>query len=157
MKEKGLLRKLGQETIYSSKGHFKSADVRRIQSKWVIVICMILNVVGLVGVSTMVDKWLSAIGLLGTFFLFYWDAEEGKEYRSRHKQAGEQYLALHKEIRECYHLTSCDADEVERLSKKVVQLDQASKPDIPFVARKWAQRAIEKNDETDNWFIKVKD
>lgn len=156
MKGKKLLRKLGEETLYSAKGHFKSADLRRIQTKWVIVVCMILNVIGIIGISNTADKWFSAVGLLGTFFLFYWDAEEGKEYRSRHKQAGESYLALHKEVRACYFLSSCSLEDAENLSKKVTKLDQSNRPEIPFIARKWAQRAIEKNDETDNWFLKEK-
>ena len=156
MKEKNLLRKLGQETIYSAKGHFKSSDIRRIQSKWTIVICMILNLLGIIGISGIVDKWLSAFGLLGTFFLFYWDAEEGKDYRARHKEIGEKYLSLHKEIRSCFFLAECSAEDVKKLNEKVILLDQETKPEIPFVARKWAQRAIEDNDETDNWFLKTK-
>lgn len=156
MKEKNLLRKLGQETIYSAKGHFKSADIRRIQTKWTIVLCMILNVIGIIGISEMVDKWLSAFGLLGTFFLFYWDAEEGKDYRAKHKATGERYLSLHKEIRECYFLSECQPEDVKQLNERVVKLDQETKPEIPHLARKWAQRAIEKDDETDNWFLKGK-
>ena len=73
---------------------------------------------------------------------------------SEHKEIGEEYLSLHKEIRTCYFLSDCNADEVKFLREKVIQLDKQHKPDIPGIARKWAQKAIEKYDETDNWFKK---
>lgn len=156
MGEKELLRKLGEETIYSAKGHFKSVDLRRIQTRWTIVICFIVNIVGLVGINQGVDKWLAAVGLLGTLFLFYWDAEEGKDYKAKHKSVAEDYLAIHKEIRECYMLSECSTDIVKKLGNKVSSLDRSIKPDIPVLARKWAKSSIENYDETDNWFLKRK-
>lgn len=154
MSEKELLRKIGTETLYSAKGHFKSVDIRRMETKFTIVGCMMLSLAGVIGINQTADKWLSTIGLFFTFLLFYWDAEEGKDYRTHHKKVAELYLALHKEIRSCYFLTTCETDEVKKLSTKVMQLDQSTKPDIPWLARKWAQSAIEKYDETDNWFNK---
>ena len=152
MNEKELLRKLGEETIYTAKGHFKSVDIRKSATKYTILACMILSLLGVIGVHEVADKWISATGVLLTFLLFYWDAEEGKDYRLRHKQVGEQYLALHKQIRTCYFLNECSSNRVNELSEQVIQLDQTNKPDISSIARKSAKNAILKNDETDNWF-----
>lgn len=153
MEEKELLRKLGMETIYSAKGHFKACDLRRNLVTGTLWICAILNVVGLIGISVVIDKWFSAVGLLGTMVLLMWNEGEGKDYRIRHKQIAEEYLSLHKEIRMCYHSSSFTNEKVEELNRKVIALDSKNKPDIPFAARKLAQWAIEKFDETDNWFL----
>ncbi|NOS57418.1 MAG: hypothetical protein HOP37_14340 [Cyclobacteriaceae bacterium] len=153
MNEKLLLKKLGEETLYSAKGHFKACDLRRQLVTYTIWSCAIFNVIGIIGIHPNVDKWLSAIGLFGTIALLMWNEGEGKNYRAKHKDAGEKYLALHKEIRSCFFLTECDSLQIEGLSKKVTVLDQEEKPEIPGYARKWAKRAIEKDGETDNWFL----
>lgn len=152
--EKELLRKLGEETIYSSKGHFKACDLRRQLVTYTIWGCAVLNVVGIIGVHPLMDKILSAIGLFGTIALLMWNEGEGKNYRAKHKEAAEKYLALHKEIRSCYFLSDCTTNQVEELSKKVSEFDQSEKPEIPGYARKWAKKVIERKDsETDNWFV----
>jgi len=154
MQEKELLRKLGEETIHSAKGHFKACDLRRQFVTYTIWICAILNVIGIIGINLSMDKWLSAIGLFGSIALLIWNEGEGKNYREKHKQAAEKYLGLHKEIRTCYYLNDCTKEMVEELSKKVSRLDQSGKPEIPGFARRWAKKVIEGNDpETDNWFV----
>lgn len=155
MQEKELLKKLGAETLYSSKGHFKACDLRRQLITYTIWGCAILNVAGIFDIQPIADKVLSAVGLFGTIGLLIWNEGEGKNYRTKHKEAAEKYLALHKEIRSCYFLGNCDRLQVEMLSEKVSQFDQNEKPEIPGFARKWAKKAIEGNDpETDNWFSK---
>ncbi len=154
MQEKELLRKLGEETIYSAKGHFKACDLRRQLITYTIWDCAVLNVIGLIGINPTADKWFSMVGLFGTIALLIWNEGEGKNYRAKHKEAAEKYLALHKEIRGCYFLSDCDKTQVEQLSKTVSQFDQSEKPEIPGFARKWAKKAIERKDpETDNWFL----
>ena len=154
MQEKELLKKLGEETLYSAKGHFKSGDLRRLLVTITIWCCALLSIVGLVGINSTADKWMSAIVLLGTIGLLIWNEGEGKNYRARHKEAGEQYLALHKQIRSCFFLSACDKESVQKLNQSVIDFDKSVKPEIPGFARRWAKNAIEKTDsETDNWFL----
>jgi hypothetical protein len=154
MKEKELLRKLGEESLYSAKGHFKACDLRRQLVTYTIWGCTILNIVGIIGIDPIADKWFSAVGLFGTIALLIWNEGEGKNYRAKHKEAAEKYLALHKEIRSCYFLSDCSSSQVELLSKSVSEFDQSEKPEIPGYARKWAKKVIERKDsETDNWFL----
>ncbi len=152
MQSQELLRKLGEETIYSAKGHFKACDVRRILITITIWICTILNLIGVIGIEPVVDKWLAAIGLFGMIALLIWNEGEGKEYRSKHKKAAEMYLALHKEIRSCYFLDENDINKIKELSKRVSDFDNSDKPEIPTFARRLAKRSIEIKGETDNWF-----
>jgi len=51
MNEKELLRKLGEETIYSAKGHFKACDLRRQLIAYTIWACAAFNVVGVIGIN----------------------------------------------------------------------------------------------------------
>jgi hypothetical protein len=154
--EKELLRKLGEETIYTAKGHFKAGDIRRQLTTITIWGCTVLNVLGLFDIHPILSKCFTAVGIFGTIALLIWNEGEGKDYRIKHKSIAEKYLALHKEIRDCYFLATCSPREVEELSQKVRQLDREEKPEIPFAARKAAKKAIEKkNPEIDTWFLNL--
>jgi phosphate/sulfate permease len=61
MQEKELLRKLGEETIYSAKGHFKACDLRRQLVTYTIWGCVALNILGVWGISPSIDKALALI------------------------------------------------------------------------------------------------
>jgi hypothetical protein len=154
MDKNELLRKLAEETLYSAKGHFKSCDLRRQLITLTIWLCAVINVVSIIGINSIFDKWMATIGLFGTIALLIWNEGEGKNYRDKHKQAGENYLALHKEIRSHYYLSDSNIQEIERLNKKVIEFDKSPKPEISGFARRWAKYSIEKEDsETDNWFL----
>lgn len=156
MSGKELLRKLGEETMYSAKGHFKACDIRRNLITFTIWGCALLNIAALFDMNSMLAKILAAVGLLGTIALLIWDAGEGKQYKAKHKAVGEEYLSLHKKVRAAFFLNENDDAAVKSLSEMVQQLDGSEKPDIPWIARKWAQKAIQKYDETDNWWLTSK-
>lgn len=150
--QKEQLKNLGEETIYSAKGHFKASDLRRNLITITIWGCAILNVIGFCGIDPILDKVISALGIFGTMGLLIWNEGEGRDYKSKHKRAGEEYLSLHKEIRELYFKEYITSEEYSAINEKVRELDKSEKPDIPMTARKWAQKAIQKNNETNNWF-----
>ncbi len=153
--EKELLRKMGEETIHSAKGHFKACDLRRQLLTFTIWGCALLNVISIFEITRSAGQILSATALFGTIALLLWNQEENKNYRSKHKRVGEKYLALHKEIRNVFFLNQVSTQDIENLKKIQVKLDTSEKPEIPSFARKWAKRKIEgKDPETDNWFQK---
>ena len=153
MKEKELLKKLGEETLYSAKGHFKSVDLRRQLITYAIWLCVITSILDIMNLVPN-DIWFDAFGLFGAIALLIWNEGEGKDYRAKHKAAAEYYLGLHKEIRSCFFLNECNVSQVEELCKSVIEFDKSDKPEIPGFARRWAKRSIEKKDsETDNWFL----
>lgn len=152
--QKELLRKLGRETIYTSKAHFKARDLRRKLVSGTIWTCVLLSLAGIFSINEYVDKGISVAGLFGTIALLIWNEGDGKNYKERHRDAAEKYLALHKEIRTQFLLPGADQDAAAGLAARVSQLDQSDKPDIPDIAWKLAKRAIEKEKpETDNWFL----
>jgi len=151
MKEK-LLLKLGEETLYSAKGHFKSSDLRRHLLTYTIWLCVIINILSLANFSNDINKYMGFISLFATIALLIWNQGEGKNYRAKHKSTGEQYLVLHKEVRDLYFLKGYTDSDIKKLSDKVKKVDKSTKPDINSLARKWAQKAIQKGKETDNWF-----
>lgn len=150
---KELLKRMGEETIYSAKGHFKACDLRRNLVTITIWLCALINAFGMVCIDTDFDKWFSACGLFGTIALLIWNEGEGRSYRERHKKVAENYLSIHKEIRELYFKENLSEEEYHDINQKLRELDNSDKPDIPITARKWSQRAIQKYNETDNWFL----
>ncbi len=151
---KELIQKLGEDTIYSAKGHFKACDIRRICIKFTIWGCAMINIAEFIIPETFYSKILSAISLLGMIALLIWDSAENKEYRSRHKQMGELYLALHKELRTAYYLESFSKEIIEEFNEKISELNKNCELEIPCFARRRAKKAIERKDsEVDKWFL----
>lgn len=153
---KELIQKLGEDTIYSAKGHFKACDIRRICIKTTIWLCAIINVVGLIFSYPILCKILSGISLFGMIALLIWDSAEEKGYQRKHKQIAEKYLALHKELRKAYCLESFSKEIIEEYNKKVNELNENCELEIPCLARRLAKKAIEKKDsEVDMWFLLI--
>ena len=149
-----LVRKLGEDTIYSAKGHFKACDIRRICVTTTIWLCAIISVVGMAISNPILCKVLSAFSLFGMIALLIWNSSENKEYCSNHKQIAEKYLALHKDIRAAFYLESLSKKKMEELNNEVNELNQSCKWEIPLFARRLAKKAIEKKDsEVDRWFL----
>jgi hypothetical protein len=146
------LKALGEETIYTAKGHLKAGDIRRNLVTITLWTGAVLSVISLIGITPPIDKWLGGVSTFSFIMLLLWDQGEGKNYRIRHNETGNAYLALHKEIRACHNSSTYNADLVNELNRKVRELDQKTKPDIPYLARRRAKLAIEKYGETDNWF-----
>lgn len=153
MKGNELLRKLGEETMYSAKGHFKACDIRRNSVTATMWGGLVLNILGMADLCPGLNQWIAGLGLFGAVGLLIWNEGEDKDYRANHKKYGEEYLSLHKKIRGCYFLGEPKEDEIRALNAKVAELDKIPKPEIPLMARKWAKNAIEKYGETDNWFL----
>jgi hypothetical protein len=104
-------------------------------------------------VETGYDRLLAAVGLFGTIALLIWNEGDGRNYKEKHKKTGESYLEVHKEARELFFREELSEDDLRLLNQRLRELDNSEKPDIPFAARKLAQWAIEKYDETNNWFL----
>ncbi|MCT4580103.1 MAG: hypothetical protein N4A35_01690 [Flavobacteriales bacterium] len=147
-----LIKRLAEETIYSAKGHFKSSDVRGNLINFTIWTCAVLSVLGLVIEGNLINKWFSAIGLIGSIGLLIWNEGESKDYRTKHKEIAELYLSIHKELRDLYFMDKGNKEKLKEISDRIKLLDQSKKPNISILARKLSQLAIEKNKETDNWY-----
>ena len=154
-KNESLIKRLAEETIYSAKGHFKSSDLRGNAITFTIWMCAILSVLGLVIEGDLINKWFSAIGLIGSIGLLIWNEGEGKDYRTKHKQIAELYLSIHKELRDLYFIEKGNKEKLQEISDRIKLLDKSEKPNISFLARKLSQLAIEKNKETDNWYKEI--
>lgn len=151
-----IIQKLGEDTIYSAKGHFKACDIRRSCMNITIWTCVIVNIVGLIFSNPVLCKIMSSISLFGMIALLIWDSGENKDYRSKHKRAAENYLALHKEIRDIYYSDDITQQDISALSNRVIELNQSCELEIPSFARKRAKKAIENKEdsEVDKWYVK---
>jgi hypothetical protein len=145
------LRSVGQETIFTAKGHFKASDWHKLRSLLLLFICLCCDVVG-IAVEGELGKVLNIAGAILTGLLLIWEAQDGKNFRDRHKEAANKYLTLHKDIRKLYRDGPPDEATFEELRKRQRELDEESRPDISWLPRMWAKWSIEKFDETENWW-----
>ena len=148
--EKDLLRKLGLETIYTAKGHFKAGDLRRWLvgvAVWGGVVASLFDILNLIAD----DRLFDGLGLLFSMALLIWYQNSGEKEETEHHKAAELFLELHMMIRDAYF--GVDDTETKALSERVRKLNKSKRPKIPRLAYKMARKAITKEDsETDNWF-----
>lgn len=159
--EKDLLKKIGEETIYTAKGYFKcfdSASIARNALMWLNLIIMIAVIsVSLCcsckgEVSCCCDGWqkaLTILSLIDIIFLLYLEGACSNSYLCECHKLANTYLGIHKKVRSLFHSGTGD---VAPLTEEVVQLDSQERPRIHAFARWLAKRAIEKNGEVDLWF-----
>jgi len=149
---KELLQKMGEETIYTAKGHFKSADYNRICTRSLLLLSLVADVVGLL----IEGNWGTALNLAGivsAVILLVKDAEDGKDQRRKHQFLANKYLSLHKKLRSAFYNPNISEGDIQQLQLACEQLDtQKKNPDISLIPRIWAKWAIESWHETDEWW-----
>jgi hypothetical protein len=157
MKDRIQLKRIGAETIYTAKGHFKSADLRRTSIKWTLFICVGLSVISLADFEFIPSKIISAVSLIATILLLMWKQGEEKDFCRNHRKSAEEFLALHKRIRNAYDSKKVSEKDIKELTEEFSSLcRQSDRPPITYWGKFWAKKAIENTNvqdrETDNWF-----
>jgi hypothetical protein len=152
--EHKIIAQLGESTAYSAKNHFKGADVRRITSITLITINIIVSVLTLTTLitSNTALQLLSAGSLAASIYLLTLESRDGQSNPEKHNIFGNKYLALHNEAFALYQQQAPSKSDVEKLQKKVNELNQTERPHINPIARWKCKRAIEMNGEMNIWW-----
>jgi hypothetical protein len=143
----------GECTAYSAKGHFKSADFRRILIYFLVFINIafsVLSLLDIIGITTI--KILGVISLLASFLILMCQTKDEADYISNSMKIGEEYLKLHNDIFILNSRGNLTLKEIEEIKDKVNKLNSKKKPSISFVGKYWAKRAIEKSGEMKTWW-----
>lgn len=152
-----LLRQYGEDTAYSSKGHFKSAEFIRFRRRALLIINLILAILTIIDVLPpgIWPKLLSALALCVSIFLLVSDLEkEPEEFRAHHR-FGNDYLALHKEIAHAFYMVADGGPTMspQEILKKINGLNSDIKrPPISFIGRRLSKFAIEYTKEMQPWW-----
>lgn len=148
------------ETAYSSKGHFKTADWMRLSLAALIVVPLLTSLVqAFFKLPEAVGNVLSFIGLLFSCLaltsVLAANKNKADEAMIGHTKLGNEYLALHKEMR-VYATdgSSPTADQLAGWQSKISELDaQTSENPISFMGRVWSKfRIVEEMDL--QWLVK---
>lgn len=150
---KELLKHVGESTAYSAKGHFKTADIRRISTYIYIVVNIVFAVMAISGLfSQLWIQLLSIASLIASILLLISETHGGLGICSRHTKFGNLYLELHNDTYSEFLKESLDQQNVEKLQERLNKLNKTERPNINLGGRHWAKYAIEKSGEMTKWW-----
>lgn len=148
-----LLRHIGESTAHSAKGHFKTADIRRITTYLYIFVNISFAVVAISGLFN--QLWiqiLSVASLLSSILLLISENRGGLGICSEHSKFANQYLELHNDTYAEFLEEIPNDENTRKLHERFNKLNKAVRPNISLVGRKWAKYAIEKKGEMNMWW-----
>ena len=155
------LMKYAEETAYSSKGHFKTADFAKISLRLYITIPIVLSIILIVYVSMpqWASRFLSCMSIIFSFLALTSPMVSNQDRAHKiiedHMSLGNAYLELHKEIRNIASGEPVTSEQLDGVAKKISELDRRSKDlRIGFIGRLWSRCRI--NKEMDLDWIKAK-
>jgi hypothetical protein len=150
---KELLKHIGESTAYSAKGHFKTADIRRISTYLYIVVNIVFAVMAISGLFA--QLWiqiLSVISLVASILLLISETHGGLGICSKHSKFGNMYLELHNDTYAEFLKERIDQSSVEKLQERLNKLNKTERPNINLGGRYWGKYAIEKSGEMTKWW-----
>lgn len=150
---KELIKQWGENTAYSAKSHFKSADLKCNWVKLLVIVNVLFAVFSLMelGLPVLI-KIFAVISLTASVLILVYESQEDKNTIKRHMIIGDEYLNLHYKLQELFHKESISEDEFNSVSKSIKKLNEKGKPIINQIAKRQAKKAIEKKREMTTWW-----
>ena len=150
---KELLKQWGENTAYGAKSHFKSSDLKRIWIKTLVVINILFAILSILELPCpILLKILSITSLIASILIIVYESQEDKNTIKKHMRIGDEYLSNHYELQELFHKENISEEEFESVSKKIKRLNAKEKPIVNQLAKKWAKKKIEKDNEMIKWW-----
>lgn len=150
---KELLKQWGENTAYGAKSHFKSSDLKRIWIKTLVVINILFAILSILELPCpILLKILSITSLIASILIIVYESQEDKNTIKKHMRIGDEYLSIHYELQELFHKENISEEEFESVSKKIKRLNAKEKPIVNQLAKKWAKKKIEKDNEMIKWW-----
>jgi len=150
---KELIKQWGENTAYSAKSHFKSADLKRIWITSLIIVNIMFAVFSILELGyPLITKIFAIISLTASVLLVVYESREGKSTIKRHMNTGDEYLQLHYELQELYHKETISEDEFNVIKKNIKKINELDKPVINQIGKRMAKKAIEKKGEMTKWW-----
>ena len=150
---KDLLKQWGENTAYGAKSHFKSSDLKRIWIKTLVVINILFAILSILELPyPTLLKGLSITSLIASILIMVYESQEDKNTIKKHMTIGDEYLSIHYELQELFHQENISKEEFESISKKIKRLNAKEKPIVNQLAKRWAKKKIEKDNEMIKWW-----
>ncbi len=150
---KEIIREWGENSAYSAKGHFKSADIRKWSRRSLIFINLAFAIMSLMDIEySWLIKSLALISLFASIILLVLDSGINSKIEYEHMQIGDEYLSIHYELQKLYRKGNVEDSEIESIRKRYDKLHKKDKPMINQLAMKFAKTAIDKKGEMIPWW-----
>lgn len=151
--QKELIKQWGESTAYSAKSHFKSADLKRIYVKLLVVVNVLFAIFSLLELGLpLITKVFAVTSLVASVLVLVFESQNEKDAIMKHMVIGDEYLKLHYELQELHHSTGVDSVKMEQVAKRMKKLTQKDKPIISQIAKRWAKYSIETKGEMTKWW-----
>lgn len=145
---KKLLYQFAEDTAYSSKGHFKTADWVKASLSFYIAIPLTTSLLLLLFYfPDLLQRILSFFGFLFSSFALSStlsnNREKAQEKVEGHMELGNKYLEAHKKIKIMIANRKYDHDSVEKIKKEICALDKKTHSlHISLAGRWWSKMNI---------------
>ena len=150
---KELIKQWGENTAYSAKCHYKSADLKRIWVKIFVIVNILFAIFSIMDLGfSDITKAFGIISLIASILILVNESKEDKNTIKRHMLTGDEYLNLHYELQELFYKDSVEESEFNSVSKKMKKMNEKDKPIINQYAKRKAEKAIEKKREMTTWW-----
>jgi len=150
---KELLRNWGENTAYSAKGHYKTADIKSMYLKILIIVNVVFAIFSLLDFPYSFFTTLFGISsLIASILLLVEEASNGQASTSSHMMLGDEYLNVHYKLQELNSQENPSMDNFNKLASIIEELNTKQKPRIFQIAKKQAKTAIEIDGEMTKWW-----
>ncbi|MCL6219103.1 hypothetical protein [Zunongwangia pacifica] len=150
---KKIIKEWGENTAYGAKSHYKTADLKRIFLKSLIVTNILFAIFSILELELqLITKIFGVVSLIASILLLIYESQEDENTISRHMKIGDEYLSIHYKLQELFYKESCSDEEFEEVSKKIERLNKKDKPIINQIAKRMAESAIENKGEMKKWW-----
>jgi ElaB/YqjD/DUF883 family membrane-anchored ribosome-binding protein len=150
MGNKKLVKEWGENTAYTAKGHFKSADIKKKKIYILLSVNIIFAIISVTdcnfNICPLAIKIIGVISLIASILLLIDESQEGNNSFRMHKNIGEEYLSLHEDLHRLFRKGSISDAEIESIREQYRSLQKKDQPMISRCAYKKAKKAIEKAD-----------
>jgi adenylate kinase family enzyme len=151
--DKEILKQWGENTAYSAKSHFKTADLKRTWIKSLVIINVLFAIFSLIGFQLpIVSKIFGIISLVASILILVYESQENKSTIKRHMSMGDEYLDIHYQLQELFFKDKFEDDDFDDVKERIQKLNKKDKPIINQIAKWQAKSAIEKKGEMTKWW-----
>ncbi len=151
---KELIKQWGENTAYCAKSHYKSADLRKIWIKGLIITNILFAIFSLLDFNVpIIGKIFGIFSLIASVLVLVYESYEDKNTIARHMNTGDEYLSIHYKLQALFHNDEIDEAELSNVKTKIEKLNnKKDKPMINQWGKRLAKKAIEKTGEMTTWW-----
>lgn len=151
--KKELIKEWGENTAYSAKSHFKSADIKRLWVKGLIYVNLFFAIFSVLDFfDSEIVQILGIVSLVASILLLVYESQKENNTVNQHMSIGDEYLKIHYELQNLFYSDILEKDKVELITKSMKKMASKNKPQIHQIGKWLAKKAIEEKGEMKTWW-----